>query len=441
VDLFSSPPAGIAPDNARFVLLCFEGPDRYSLAGGLGTRMRELSHSLAQRGFQTDLFFVGDPNLPGEETQEDGRLTLHRWCQWISAHHPVGVYDGENSKLEDFARSVPPYVIDQIVEPSVTEGKLVVVLAEEWHTAWTTIALSDRLHALGLRDKVLILWNANNTMGFEYVPWDRLPYTATLTTVSKFMKQIMWDYGVNPIVIPNGIPERLLTPPPGDPMEIRRRLGERLLLAKVARFDPDKRWLQAISAAAEIKRMGIPFNFIMRGGLEAHGADVMHLAQRLGLKIAEIYADGRPNLEECFDIIERYKDCDILNLRFFLPEEFLRCLYRAADAVLANSGREPFGLVGLEVMAEGGVAVTGASGEDYARSFENALCIETDDPLEIVGAVLSLASHPDQAERLRQAGRAIAERFTWNVVIDGLLRRLEMLAYNQGLTAWSGLPK
>jgi glycosyltransferase involved in cell wall biosynthesis len=255
------------------------------------------------------------------------------------------------------------------------------------------------------------------------------------------MKQIMWDYGVNPIVIPNGIPDRLLTPPPGDPAEIRSRLGDRLLLAKVARFDPDKRWLQAMNAAGELKRMEIPFNFLIRGGLEAHGADVMRQAQRAGLRVAEIYADGRPGLTECFDLIERYQEYDVLNLRFFLPEEFLRLLYRAADAVLANSGREPFGLVGLEVMAESGVAITGATGEDYARSFENAVCIETDDPREIVGAVVALASNPGLSELARRSGRATAERFTWNVVIDGLLRRLEMLAFNRGLVDWSGLPK
>jgi hypothetical protein len=38
----------------------------------------------------------------------------------------------------------------------------------------------------------------------------------------------------------------------------------------------------------------------------------------------------------------------------------------SADAVFANSGHEPFGLVGLETMAAGGVACTGCSGEDYA---------------------------------------------------------------------------
>src|SRR5205823_1276823 len=76
-------------------------------------------------------------------------------------------------------------------------------------------------------------------------------------------------------------------------------------------------------------------------------------------------------------------DADVLNAKFFIPEDLLRSLYAAADAVLANSGREPFGLVGLEVMACGGLAITGATGEEYVHSFENGISVESSDPAEI----------------------------------------------------------
>jgi glycosyltransferase involved in cell wall biosynthesis len=402
--------------------------------------MRELSTALAQMGFQTDLYFVGDPNLPGEETQEDGKLTLHRWCQWISEHHPGGVYAGEPGKVEDFSNSVPRHVIETIVAPAAEERKLVIVMAEEWHTAGATINLSDLLFEWGLRNRVILLWNANNLFGFWNIPWMRLDFVSTITTVSRFMKQQMWDYGVNPIVVPNGIPNRLLTPPQGDPKAIREKFSDRLILAKVARFDPDKRWLQAIHAVAGLKHLGLPVRFFMRGGVEAHGADVLWTASQLGLQVVDVYAEGRPSVDECLEILSRHADADILNLKFFLPEEFLRLLYNAADAVLANSGLEPFGLVGLEVMAEGGVAVTGATGEDYARTFENALCIETEDPREIVSGIAHLKAHPELELKLRKAARETAESYTWDAVIDGLLPRLEMLAFNQGLTDWAGLP-
>ena len=52
-----------------------------------------------------------------------------------------------------------------------------------------------------------------------------------------------------------------------------------------------------------------------------------------------------------------------------LYEEISRALFRVADAMLQNSGREPFGLVGLEVMAAGGLVFTGATGEESADLF------------------------------------------------------------------------
>ena len=77
-----------------FVILSFEGPDLYSHAGGIGSRVDELSRTLAARGFETHLFFIGDPALPAHEVSVNGNLHLHRWCQWISAYHRGGVYDG-----------------------------------------------------------------------------------------------------------------------------------------------------------------------------------------------------------------------------------------------------------------------------------------------------------------------------------------------------------
>ena len=83
------------PRNTVFVLLSFEGPDIYSQAGGLGVRVKGLSRTLARMGYLTYLYFCGDPDLASEEAQEGGRLQLRRWCQWISAQHRGGVYDGE----------------------------------------------------------------------------------------------------------------------------------------------------------------------------------------------------------------------------------------------------------------------------------------------------------------------------------------------------------
>ena len=84
----------------HYHVLSFEGPDDYSRAGGLATRVEGLTATLAQVGIEAHLWFLGEPDLPARESQ--GRQHLHRWSQWVSRLHPGGVYDGER-------RGVPPH--------------------------------------------------------------------------------------------------------------------------------------------------------------------------------------------------------------------------------------------------------------------------------------------------------------------------------------------
>ncbi len=251
------------------------------------------------------------------------------------------------------------------------------------------------------------------------------------------MKHKMWSYGVNLLVIPNGIPARHLTPVNlKDVKRLREivRQGDprHLFCFKIGRFDPDKRWIMAVEAVARLKHSGHPVSLFVRGGIEPHGAEVLLHAYHLGLTIKDVVA-SRPNLKQCMDTISKAGTADIYNLRFFLPEDFVRTTYAAADVTLANSGHEPFGLVALEAMAAGGIAVTGSTGEDYAISFENAIVTETDDPDEIVGYLLHLRRHPEEQERIRSTGRSTAAQFLWDQVIENLVGKLEFLARKQGI--------
>ena len=427
----------ISPANTVFVLLCFEGPDVYSTAGGLGTRVSELSEALAAQGYKTYLIFIGDPYKPALEERVQGNLVLERWSQWISKYYPNGVYDGEEQKLYDYNDTVPYHIFNNIVNPAIEQEKTVVVMGEDWHTAEAMTRTSDLLHWFGVRQKVLLLWNLNSLMSLNRINWPRLNYVTTLCTVSKYMKHKMWDLGVNPLVIPNGIPTRHLESV--DPTAVERlraiaRRGDpdRLFLFKIGRFDPDKRWIMAVEAVARLKESGHAVTLFVRGGIEPHGADVLSHAYHRGLQIQDVAAQ-RPDVAQCMDAIEKAGPADVYNLRFFLPEEFVRTTYAAADATLANSGHEPFGLVALEVMAARGVAVTGSTGEDYAISFENAIVTETEDPDEIVGYLLYLSRHPEEQQRMREAGQTTARQFLWDHVIENLVSKLEFLARKQSI--------
>src|SRR5690349_17247610 len=340
----------LSPERTVFIVLSFEGPDVYARAGGLGVRVTELSRALADNGYPVHVVFVGDPDLPGHESLVDGRLTLHRWCQWISAFHPEGVYSGEEGKWRDFSTSTVDFVVDHLVAPAVRDGKRVVVLSEEWHTAEALCRIGDRLWETGLRRHAVLLWNANNTMGFDRIDWPRLNVATTITTVSRYMKHIMWTYGVDPLVIPNGIPSRWLDAPPDDPADcVRKRLGDGPLLAKVARWDPDKRWKLALETVAQLKTADRPARLVARGGLEAHGGEVMGHARALGLRVRDVKV-AKPG---CQDLADQFgtaecAEADILNIPIFGSLADLRVVYRAVVGVLVMSGLEGFGLVGLE---------------------------------------------------------------------------------------------
>ncbi len=373
----------LAPDRVTFVVLAFEGPDAYARAGGLGVRVTELSQALAEAGYTVHLLFVGDPRLLGREARVDGRLVLHRWCQWISAQHPAGVYADEEGKWRDLTDSAPGFVVDQLVRPAIEAGQLVVILGEEWHTAEALCRISDRLWHAGLRERAVLLWNANNTMGFDRLNWGRLRLATTITTVSRYMKHLLWEYGVDPLVIPNGIPRRLLEPPSeSSATTIRQSLGTGPVLLKVARWDPDKRWKLALETVAQLKRTGRRARLLARGGVEPHGAEVLGHAQTLGLRVQHLAMRETHPAGLVDSFTEDVDSADVVNLTTTLSADSLGVLYRAADGVLANSGREPFGLVGLEAMAAGGTVYTGNTGEEYARHLDNAVVLDTADPAE-----------------------------------------------------------
>jgi glycosyltransferase involved in cell wall biosynthesis len=411
----------------QFHVLSFEGPDLYARAGGLATRVQGLAQTLAELGYETHLWFVGDPELPGHEAHE--RLHLHRWCQWISEHHASGVYDGEAGKQRDFSTSLPPVLFAEHVMPHVREGGRAVVLAEEWHTADAVLHLDWLARQAGVRDRLTLLWNANNTFGFERIRWAELARAAVVTTVSRYMKHRMRGEGVEPLVVPNGLAaDSFDRPDPAAVAELRRRFRDRTVLSKMARFDPDKRWVESIDITAELKRQQWRPILLMRGGAEAHGHEVLGRAAEQGLRVVE-RAWREPGAAGLVAALQDVADADVVDLRSFVDAESRRVLFRASDAVLANSGHEPFGLVGLETMAVGGLACTGCSGEDYAVPGQNALVLETSDPHEFVGLYRRVRANPEHGRALRRAGRFTSRRYAWSQVVERvLLPRVELCA-------------
>ena len=276
-----------------FAILSFEGPDVYSHAGGLGTRVTELSKALAGIGYETHLFFVGDPKLPSNESHLGGKLQMHRWCQWISQHHPNGVYDGEEGKLFDWDTTLPLWLESEFIAPRIAAGESVVFMAEEWQTTGTVIRLNEIIQRRGWQANAHILWNANNLYSFDRIDWDRLKQSATITTVSRYMKQVMVNHGVDARVIPNGIPEAWTQAVSRSTLLLLSNLlRDRLTLVKVARWDPDKQWDVAVDATVEMKRRGLHPLFLARGGYSKFESAIIARAIDKGLNVAFVEEAG-----------------------------------------------------------------------------------------------------------------------------------------------------
>jgi len=407
----------------QVAILSFEGPDRYASIGGLATRVTQLARALGAAGHDVQLFFLGDPNFEAVEASDPG-VTLRRWSQWISAQHPRNAYDGEAGKVHDWGLSLPPWIVDELVVPAHARGERVLVIAEEWQTANVAIAIDRLARERGVRTGLTLMWNANNTYGFEKIHWPTLTRAAAVTAVSKYMKFELAQWGVHALVIPNGIDHALLDgADPERTKAMRDAFGDRPTCVKVGRFDPDKNWLQAIDALADVRASGIDARLIVRGGKEPYGDVVFGRARERGLTVERLAYEGSDWRE--FATRLAVVDAAVVHVRAFLDEATLYALYAAADVVLANSGKEPFGLVGLEVMAAGGIVVCGATGEEYAEPFVNAIVCDTGDGRELATYLRALFADANLAEELRTNGAETAARYTWSHVLDSLGRKIE----------------
>lgn len=417
----------------EFVVLSFEGPDLYSMVGGLGVRVTEMTTVLAEMGFVTRLFFVGDPEADSVESACGGRLHLHRWSRWAARQYPKNVYEGEQAKVEDYQNSLPSFLVEKVIAPNAARGVTTVVLGEDWQTARTVSRTAEMVQSLGLLNRCLFLWNANNTFGFDGIDWNALTVHTQLLTVSRYMRERMRARRLLPLVVQNGIPPRFWEPVDEKTGKALRKMFPDLLLAKVGRYHPDKRWLMAVEAVGECKRLGLKPKLLLRGGSEEYGRQVREKAAEQGLSWAAVRPQGT-SAAEVLEEIAQHQGADILELDFFVPEIFLRSLYWAADAVLANSGHEPFGLVGLEVMACGGVAITGSTGEEYIQSFHNGIAVGSEDPREITVYLREMLNGRGMVRSIRENGKETARLFGWKTMIRDLLRKIEFVAWTRGVS-------
>jgi hypothetical protein len=183
------------------VLVSFEGPDWYAWHGGLAQRVVALAAEFASRGWLTHHVYLGDPKSPGTESLAAGRLTLHRWAQWLSASYPEGVYHGEEAKAEELARSLPSFLVE-LLAPVIAAGVTPTVIAEEWQTAPFVAAFADELREAGLAAEVELVWRAGSKFGWERVGWDKLGEVARISGTTPEICQALAERNIAASLMP-----------------------------------------------------------------------------------------------------------------------------------------------------------------------------------------------------------------------------------------------
>jgi glycosyltransferase involved in cell wall biosynthesis len=190
-------------------------------------------------------------------------------------------------------------------------------------------------------------------------------------------------------VVPNGIgmPTAATWPPEE---EIRRRygLGAGPLLLTVSLKRPNKNLERLLDALALVPAERRPV-LVLGGHATPYQARLEAHAARLGISSHTRFLD-------------------------WVPGEDLEALYRAATAFVFPSLYEGFGLPVLEAMTRGVPVACSNRGALSEVADDAALLFDPDEPRAIAGAIERLLGDASERERLRDAGRANATRFSWS---------------------------
>lgn len=201
-------------------------------------------------------------------------------------------------------------------------------------------------------------------------------------------------------VIPEGFGAERQTIPIAE-MELRSWLGsgEQPIVLSVSAKRPHKNLARLIAAVAAIPVERRPL-LVIPGYQTPYEQELQRYAAVLGVE-------------------------DDIRLLGWLEPERLEGLYAAATCLVCASLHEGFGLPVLEAMARGLPVACSARGALSEVAGDAAVKFDPESVPQITAAIERLLGDPRETERLRQAGRAQAARFTWAATAERTLASYE----------------
>jgi glycosyltransferase involved in cell wall biosynthesis len=200
------------------------------------------------------------------------------------------------------------------------------------------------------------------------------------------------------------VPQGVAPPPPlaaGAAAKARARfgLGERPLALSVSAMRPHKNLARLLEALALVSAERRPL-LVLPGYPTPHEAELRRRAAALGL-------------------------AEQVRLPGWVSAAELEGLYAAADAFVFPSLYEGFGLPVLEAMSRGVPVACSDRGSLAEVAGDAARLFDPESPKEIAAAIEALLADRAAADRLREAGREQATRFTWAATARGTLASYE----------------
>ncbi|MBW3664806.1 MAG: glycosyltransferase [Actinobacteria bacterium] len=365
--------------------------------GGLNVYVLEVARDLAQRGIEVDVFTRAvTPSAPPRVEVETG----------VRVHHVVA---GPTRPLlkEELHAFVPEFARAVLRRPESAE--LDIIHSHYWLSGWVGrhvgthlgIPLVHTFHTLG------VVKNAALADFDVPEPPARLDYERRLAAEAdhlvaltcgeaRLLHRTFGTSGARISVVPAGVDLDLFQPQAeerGDDPEPR--------LLFVGRLQPIKAPDVAVRTLAELHRTHPRTRLRIIGGVSGTGA-------------------GRSGPDQLLALAKRLGVSEHVEVHPARPQAQLAAVYREADVVVVPSRSESFSLVALEAQASGTPVVAAHVG-GLADVVRGGSLVSGHDPVAHADAVRRFLDDAELTRATGLRGRAHAQRFSWQGVVDGLL--------------------
>jgi glycosyltransferase involved in cell wall biosynthesis len=200
-----------------------------------------------------------------------------------------------------------------------------------------------------------------------------------------------------------------------------------------------------------VERYQVNNPFILYAGRISPHKNVTRIIEAFSALKTELAKDGRlPDLKLIIIGDEVSKHLDLRravirggvqnDVRFlgFVPIDVLRIFYDTAKVFVFPSLYEGFGLPPLEAMAHGTPVITSNTSALPEVVGTAALLVNPENVFEISRAMYRALTEPELRERLKEAGKRQAERFSWENSVRQIVTAYEEIASNKSR---SSVPK